>query len=332
MGDDKELVIIKILSELQDKYNINNVDVKNILDRNLGNYFLISNETSLMASDLNEKIQFFLGLKSLEGLSKLSLQRYKEELLMFGRYIIKPVRQITVNDIRTYFIIIQSEKSYEKITINGKLGVLRSFFGTLYKEEMIEKDPTIRLKNIKVDVKGLREHLTAEELEIVRNVCINIREKAVIEFLYSTGCRVSEVVESKLNDINWNSNSLIVHGKGDKCRTVYFSVKCKLYLREYIENRNGDCESLFIGERSPYSSLTKSGLEKVVKKIALRTKINKKISPHVFRHTFATLALQRGMDITSIQQILGHEQINTTQIYAKTNTKQLQIAYEKFIA
>ena len=111
-----------------------------------------------------------------------------------------------------------------------------------------------------------------------------------------------------------------------------FSVKCKIYLKEYINNRKGNCDSLFIGERAPHNPLTKPGIEKLVKKIAARTNIKKRISPHVFRHTMATHALQRGMDITLIQQLLGHEQINTTQIYAKTNTRQLQIAYEQFIA
>jgi integrase/recombinase XerD len=332
LEDNKELVIIKILSELQEKYEINNVDVKNILDRNLCDYTLISNETSLMATDLPEKITFFLGLKGLEGLSKQSISRYKDELTMFHRYVIKPTSQITINDIRRYFAIIQSERSYSKVTINGKMSVLKSFFGTLYKEEIIEKDPTVRLKNIKVDVKSLREHLSVEELEIIRNVCENIREKAIVEFLVSTGVRVSELVETKLSDINWNENSLVVHGKGDKYRTVYFSVKCKLFLKEYLRTRKDIHDSLFVGERFPYDPLAKTGVEKLIKRIGNRTAITKSISPHVFRHTYATLALARGMDITMIQQLLGHEQINTTQIYAKTNTRQLQIAYEKYIA
>ena len=332
MEDHKELVIIKILSELQEKYDINNLIVKDILDRNLSDYILYSNETSLMVSDLGEKISFFLGIKSLEGLSKQSLKRYQDELNIFSQYVIKPVNQIHVNDIRRYFVIIQQEKNYEKITLNGKLAVLRSFFGTLYKEEVIAKNPTIRLKNIKVDVKSLRDHLTTEELEIVRNACICIREKALVEFLYSTGCRVSEILNINIKNINWDSNSLEVHGKGDKYRTVYFSVKCKLYLKEYIASRNGESDVLFIGERKPYNSLKKTGIEKIIKKIGKRTNINKEIYPHIFRHSFATHALQRGMDITIIQQLLGHEQINTTQIYAKNSSKQLQIAYEKFIA
>lgn len=332
MEDQKELIIIKILSELQEKYKINNQDVKNILDKNLSDYTLISNETSLMTTDLPEKVMFFIGLKRLEGLSEQSLQRYMDELGMFQRYITKPVAQIDVNDLRRYFAIIQSERHYEKVTINGKLNVLRSFFGTLYREEIIPKDPTIRLKNMKVDVKNLRDYLTVEELEKVRNVCEDIREKAIVEFLYSTGCRVSEVVNTKISIVNWNENSLVVHGKGDKYRTVYFSVKCKLYLQEYLLGRPDENDSLFVGERKPYRSLTKAGIEKLVKRIAARTEITKSIYPHIFRHSMATHALQRGMDIVMIQQLLGHEEINTTQIYAKVNNRQLQLAYEQYIA
>lgn len=180
--------------------------------------------------------------------------------------------------------------------------------------------------------KNLREHLTNEELEILRNACKDLREKVIVEFLYSTGCRVSEVIESKLNDINWSENSLKVHGKGDKYRTVYFNVKCKLLLQEYINTRDSESVHIFVGERKPHKALTKSGIEKLITKIGKRTNINKAISPHVLRHTMATLALQRGMDITLIQQLLGHTNISTTEIYAKVNTKQLQIAYEKYIA
>lgn len=331
MEDQKELVIIKILSELQEKYDINNQDVKSLLDGILSPYTLLSNETSLMISDLPEKIQFFLGLKSLEGLSNESLKRYRDELNMFSRYCFKPVAQIEINDLRRYFAIIKSERDYAKITINGKLSILRSFFGTLYKEEIIPKDPTIRLKNLKVDVKNLREHLTTEELEKVRNVCKNIREKALIEFLYSTAVRVSEAVEAEKQHINWSENSLEVHGKGDKYRTVFFSVKCKLYLQEYIDTRIDKNESLFVSERKPYNSLQKSGFEKVIAKIGKRTDINKSLYPHILRHSFATHALQGGMDITLIQQLLGHEQINTTQIYAKNSSRQLQVAYEKLM-
>jgi integrase/recombinase XerD len=289
MEDEKELVIIKILSELQEKYDLNNIEVKNILDKHLSNYSLLSNETGLMVTDLPEKINFFLGLKSLEGKSKKTLERYQSELMMFSMYCLKPTAQIDVNDIRRYFALIHNERHYESITINGKLSILRSFFGTLYKEEIVPKDPTVRLKNMKVDVKNLREYLSIEELEKVRNACLTIRDKAMVEFLYSTAVRVSEAVGTNIND------------------------------------------SLFVAERRPHNPLTKSGFEKAISKIGERANINRSVYPHILRHSFATHALQQGMDITQIQQLLGHEQINTTQIYAKNNSRQLQAAYDRLM-
>ena len=284
-----------------------------------------------MVTDLPEKINFFLGLKSLEGKSKKTLERYQSELMMFSRYYLKPTAQIDVNDIRRYFALIRNERHYESITINGKLSILRSFFGTLYKEEIVPKDPTVRLKNMKVDVKNLREYLSIEELEKVRNACLTIRDKAMIEFLYSTAVRVSEAVTTNIADINWNIRTLGVNGKGNKYRDVFFSVKCKLYLEEYINSRTDNNDSLFVAERRPHNPLTKSGFEKAVSKIGVRSGINRSVYPHIFRHSFATHALQQGMDITQIQQILGHEQINTTQIYAKNNSRQLQAAYDRLM-
>lgn len=332
MNDNKELIIIKILSELQEKYDINNLEVKNILEKHLNDYTLLSNETALMASDIEEKMFFYICLKRLEGLSEKSLQNYVYEIRMFSKYVIKPVRQITTNDIRGYLSTIKQQYDYENITMNNKISYLRGFFETLLIEEVITQNPMLKIKKLKVNSKELRDPLTAEELEIVRNVCEDIREKSMVEFLVSTGVRVTEASEVNLSDINWNECSLSVTGKGNKTRTVFFSIRCKLYLQEYIKTRGCESNGLFLAERGKHTPLTKSGIEKAIKKIAIRTGITKKISPHVFRHTMASLALQKGMDIVTISQLLGHESIQTTQIYAKTNKKMLQIAYEKFIA
>lgn len=333
MEDSKELVIIKTLSELQEEYpNINNLKVKYILEQNLKDYSLITNERSLMVSDLPEKINYFLGVKKLDGLSQKSLEGYFYELSVFCKYINKPVSQITINDLRYYLTVIQKEKQYKDITINNKISILRSFFGTLYKEEIIPKDPSLRLKTLDVDVNNLREPLNNEELEKLRNACKDIREKSLIEIYFSTGCRLSEIMKLNKSDINYNDRSIVVNGKGNKNRTVFFSVKCKLYLQEYLNSRTDDNESLFVSEREPHDRLGKSGIEKVFKKIKNRTDIKAKISPHVLRHSRATQALSRGMDIVDISKLLGHSSVKTTEIYSKVDKSKLRYKYEQYLS
>jgi integrase/recombinase XerD len=330
MEDSKGLVVIKILSELQQLYEFNNMEVKGILDRNLENYILVCTETSLMVSDIQEKIYFFIGLKRMEGLAEKSLESYVYELNMFSRFIHKPVAQITINDLRSYLATTKQEHEYENITVNNKISVLRSFFGTLVKEEIIEKDPTLRLKNLKVNKKTLRKPLSAEELEVVRNSCETLRDRTIIEFFVSTGCRLSEVLNVKPSEINWNNNSLIVIGKGNKERRVYFSVKCKLLLQEYFAERTDDYDILFLSEKGSNKRFGKSGMEKVFRRISEVSKV--KVTPHKLRHTMASLAKMRGMDMSTIQNLLGHESIATTEIYVNIDEKQLQIAYEKYVA
>jgi integrase/recombinase XerD len=271
-------------------------------------------------------------VRGLDGLSQLTLQRYKEELTMFSRYVKKPVTEITTNDLRQYLSQIQSERSYAKTTINNKIMVLRTFFSFLVAEEVLLKDPSLKLKTQRIDRKALRESLTIEELEEIRDACSDIREKAMIEYLYSSGCRVSEVIKAKISDIDWSECCLTVTGKGDKTRKVFFSIRCKIYLRQYLNTRSGVSDSIFISERSPYQPLTKSGFERAIARIAQRTKITKPVTPHVFRHTFATSAYQRGMGLDMIQRLLGHNSISTTQIYADTNDRIVKSKYDQYVA
>lgn len=332
MEDIKNQVIIKLVADLHERFGSDATELKQFIENSLDNYSLIKTEAQLIGSDLKERIDFFVGVRSLDGLSQGSLDRYREELNLFARYVDKSVADITINDIRQYFATIQRERHLEKTTINNKISPIKVFFNFLYTEEIIQKDPSLKLKRLKVDNKSLRDSLSVEELELLRNACQNIREKVIVEFLYSTGCRLSEAIGTKVSVINWIDNSLVVHGKGEKDRTVFFSVKCKIYLKEYLSKRGGQSDYLFISERRPYRVLTNSGLERALARIAGRTIITSSISPHILRHTFATLALQRGMGLDMIQQLLGHASIGTTQIYAETSQRAVKAAYEQFVA
>lgn len=323
---------MQIVSDLQTALGVNAAQAKSIVERALEGYELTDNRIDGSASDLDEKIKFFLDTRRLDGLSENTILAYKSELMQFSRYCTKPVLAITLNDLRGYLADAQSNHQLKRTTSNNKTTIIKTFFQFLTSEEILVKNPATKLKILKVDLKSLRDELDDEELENLRNVCKTTRDRALVEFLVSSGCRVSETASVLISDIDWNDRSLLVLGKGNKTRRVYFSVKAKLQIKMYLAQRKGESDHLFISEHAPYQAINKDQIEKIIRTIAARTTISKPVTPHVLRHTFATQALQRGMDISIIQKLLGHESINTTQIYATTSEVMLKRAYEQYAA
>lgn len=172
---------------------------------------------------------------------------------------------------------------------------------------------------------------TAEQLELIRDGCKGYKEKALVEFLVSSGCRVSEVAGLCVQDIDWQERKCKVIGKGGKQRTVYFSVRAKLMLQLYIEGRKGG-EALFSSSRAPYEPLSDRGIEKIISKLGKRIGMERPLYPHLMRHTFASHALSAGMDLTVIQHLLGHTDPKTTLIYAEINPIRVQYEYNRVIA
>lgn len=278
-------------------------------------------------TDIAEKVEAFLATKKLEGYSKHTLKTYELELKKFAKVIQKPVNEITTQDIRFYL----SQFSDLKLnSVATKLFVLKSFFGWLTDEEIIPKDPTRKIKSPR---KGQRlpKALTIEELEMLREACKTNRERALIEVLYATGCRLQEVVNIDKDDINWDDGSIRVIGKGNKERTVYLSFKAMYHLKKYLSARTDNNPALFVSQKQPYSRLSNRSIQREIKKIAQRTNIKKNITPHVMRHTFATLTLNNGADIATVQSILGHSSPATTQIYAVVSDERKHEQYKKHL-
>ena len=163
--------------------------------------------------------------------------------------------------------------------------------------------------------------------------CETIREHAIIEFLYSTGARVSELTVIKKSDINWYDKSVRLFGKGKKHRISFLNAKAEVALKKYLELRDDDCEYLFATIKRPYRNLSKDGVEKIVRNIARRASdsVGKHITPHILRHTTATTALQSGMPIADISKLLGHESIDTTMIYVKSSLEDVRAGHKKYI-
>lgn len=276
--------------------------------------------------DIQEKIEYFLNAKKLEGLSPLTLKGYRLILLKFAKRVNRDTSAITVNDIREYLSLFQNNKAS---TISTIISTLKSLFGWLYEEEVIIRDITKKIKSPKKE-KRLPKALSIEELETLRDACKTPRERALLETLYATGCRLSEVSAMNRNDIDISDGSCKVIGKGNKERIVYFSAKARIYVRKYLMHRFDTEEALFVTERKPSRRVGNRAIQCEIAKIAARTNINKSIHPHIFRHTLATTMLNNGADLVTVQNILGHSDPATTQIYARISEKTKHDNYLKY--
>lgn len=293
--------------------------------------YSITREADDEKSDLNKRINYYLGAKRIDGLSPRTLDNYKYTLEMFAQHTNKSVSKITTDDIRSYINYLSETRHLKETSLQTHINTLRAFFGWLHTEEKIKKNPMAKIKSLKLDKKNARQALSVEELERLRDACEGYREKALVEFLVSTGCRLSEVAQLKAEDLNFADRSVMVTGKGDKDRVVYFSVRARLMLQEYIKERKGG-DGLFVSSKYPYEPLKPRAIQRIIHNVSERAGLAGRVHPHLLRHTFATLALNSGMDVTVIQRLLGHEDIATTQIYASMNEEVVKHQYNKYVA
>lgn len=291
----------------------------------LKDYF-ITKESDEQRSDLNRRIKYYLGAKRIDGLSDKTLGNYRCNLEMFAARVNKSAAKVTTDDIRGYISYLDETRHLKDTSLQTHINTLRAFFGWLHTEERIKKNPMSKIKSLKLDKKGARQALTVEELERLRDACKTYREKALIEFLVSTGCRLSEVAQLRAADLNLADRSVQVTGKGDKDRVVYFSVRARLMVQEYIVQRKGG-DGLFVSSKSPYEPLKPRAIQRIVRSLSERAGLEGRVHPHLLRHTFATHVLNGGMDVTVIQRLLGHEDIATTQIYAELNEEGVSSIY-----
>jgi integrase/recombinase XerD len=319
--------IIKIIGKLSMECpELNQLKVREVLEEVLYKYDVVQPETALTVSDIDEKIMIYIQTKRLEGLSEKTLHNYELNLNIFSNCLRKSVNLVTKEDMRMY--LAARCKDMKATTKNTQISIMKSFFGWLYEEDYIEKNPMKQIKSTKVPGR-LRNTLSNEELENLRQACITDREKALIEFMLSTGCRLSEIIGVNVNDIDWNAMSLRVIGKGNKEREVLFNVKAKILMKKYLKTRKGDSEALFISEHKPYRRMAGRGIETIVNKIAARAKMDKSVYPHLMRHSYGTHSINAGMPITVLQELMGHTNSATTLIYAKLSRATVEHEYKR---
>lgn len=292
--------------------------------------YRISRENRKDRRSLQRSVDSFLAAKKIDGLAPKTLKNYRDMLGAFSTVLDKPAARITTDDIRSYIGQLAA-RGLRDSSVQTHINTLRSFFAWLELEDMVRKNPMRKIKSLKIDRMATRRPLEPEELERLRDSCKTYKERALVEFLASTGCRLSEAVGIQVNQVDWQRRSVTVLGKGRKERTVYFSVRAKLMLREYLDHRRGG-EMLFAASRVPYASMSPRAVERALQHIGERAGIGRRVHPHILRHTFATQALKGGMDLTIIQRLLGHTDPKTTMIYAELQPEAVRYAYERVIA
>lgn len=268
--------------------------------------------------------------KKIEGLSKETLKIYDIHLKDFFTYIGKPLKEITANDIRVYLYQLQNRRNISNHSLDERRVIINTFLEWCKNEDYISKNPCRQIQPIRYETKQ-REPLSAIELELVRYNCESIRERALIELFYSTGCRVSEMVNLNIDDIDFTTGEVHLFGKGNKHRTSYLNAKAEVALRKYLATRHDINNALIVSNRSPHQRLSKSGIERIIRLIGDRANIGRNLYPHLIRHTTATDALNRGMSVTEVQKILGHEKLDTTMIYAKVSQDSVKHNHKKYI-
>lgn len=278
----------------------------------------------------HEYLRLFLEAKSIEGCSPRTLQYYEVTVQHLFAAVNLPVRKMTTERMREYLSDYQQRRNCSKATIDNIRRNISSFFSWLEEEDHILKSPMRRIHKIKTK-KTVKEVISDEDIEKLRDSCTSLRDLAMIDLLYSTGIRVGELVRLNIEDVNFESRECVVFGKGDKERRVYFDAKTKIHLKNYLESRRDTNRALFVSLLAPYNRLAISGVEIRLRKMGRMLNL-KSIHPHKFRRTMATRAIDKGMPIEQVQKILGHSQIDTTMQYAIVNQNNVKMSHQKYIA
>lgn len=327
----KEELIIRILTRASSFIIDEQVkQLRLILDEEFYHINVTSECTALaITENMPGKVMLFLAAKKLDGMSMHTIKNYGFILRRFCTVLHKDIEQITSMDIRM-FLALRSKDGLKNSSMAATIAALKSFFSWLENEEYIIKSPMRKIKNIKVE-KRLRKALTREELEMLRDTAKDLREKALLELFYSTGCRLDEIQKLNISDIDWANNQVRVIGKGNKERIVFLNARARIHLKKYLKSRKDTQPYLFVAVRSPHERLGRRAIQKTFSQLGIKAGLNFDVYPHLIRHTTATHMLQGGATLSEVQNYLGHDSPDTTQIYAQIDNETVKQSHLKHV-
>lgn len=302
--------------------------LQSVLKNVLKNYD-VAEKQDKQAEAEQDLVSLFLAAKRIEGCSEKSLKYYDATIKAMLDTVGKNVKHIVTEDIRNYLTDYQERKQSSRVTIDNIRRILSSFFSWLEDEDYILKSPVRRIHKVKT-ASNIKETYSDEALELMRDNCTELRDLAMIDMLASTGMRVGEMVLLNREDIDFNERECVVFGKGNKERMVYFDARTKIHLQNYLNSRTDENKALFVSLSAPYNRLQIGGIEKRLRDFGKNIGLHK-VHPHKFRRTLATMAIDKGMPIEQLQQLLGHKRIDTTLQYAMVKQSNVKMAHRKYI-
>lgn len=318
--------VVKIINEMAEYLNVS--QMKKLQEVLLSTF--AEQEAAKEEIGNQEYLRLFLDAKKIEGCSERTIHYYRTTIERLLQTIITPIRKMTTEEIRHYLVDYQQVNNCSKVTVDNVRRNISSFFSWLEEEDYILKSPMKRIHKIKTK-QQVKETISDEAIEQLRDSCNCLRDLAMIDLLYSTGIRVGELVNLNISDIDFEARECVVFGKGDKERRVYFDAKAKIHLQEYLNSRQDRNPALFVTLDAPYDRLKISGVEIRMRRLGRMLNMTR-IHPHKFRRTMATRAIDKGMPIEQVQKLLGHSQIDTTMQYAIVNQTNVKTSHQKFIA
>lgn len=331
----QEKLIQEIIGELRDKLACEQLEcLKFVLYKRLKSYriqlILKSNDKEGNQKDFMYFLMRFLEERRNEGLSEETIGNYRLHLTLMLEKINKNVIEINDNDLSDYLQQYKEERQVSNGYLNDMRHVYNSFFSWLQIKKIISVNPLISIRPYK-EPKKIQKPFTGEQMEKMRSHCSRERDLAILEVLYSTGVRVSELLRLNRQDIDFSDVGITVIGKGNKERETYLNPKSFYYLKQYLSTRTDGNEALFVSVREPHQRLTKAGIEHMFRQLGLKSGVEK-VHPHRFRRTVATDLLRAGMPLEELKEYLGHEKIDTTMIYCTVNRDNVRNSHQKYMS
>ena len=309
-----------------------NIRLEKTLNQVLTNFSIPDFSSDMTDNDKENNtslINQFLSAKKIEGCSENTLKYYCNTLTNLISALQKNICEVTTNDLRLYLSNYQSSHNTSKVTLDNIRRIMSSFFTWMEDEDYIMKSPVRRIHKVKT-TQMVKETLSDENLEQLRDKCTHPRDLAIVDLLISTGMRVGELVKLNRSDVNFAERECVVLGKGDKERQVYFDAKTKIHLQHYLDSRKDSNPALFVSHQAPWNRLSIAGVERFLAVLGKESNVCH-VHPHKFRRTMATMALEKGMPIEQVQKLLGHSKIDTTLHYATVNQTNVKIAHRRYI-